>query len=69
VQAGAFATPALDTPLTIAVVPLEVIESQQRWYLRCLAKHGGRHELANQSDGLQPHLIRGIAVDNRANYG
>jgi iron complex outermembrane receptor protein len=70
VQAGSFrGARQLDTPLTIAVVPLEVIESQQaRGLLDALRNTAGVTSSQTSPTVYNNITIRGIAVDNRANY-
>jgi iron complex outermembrane receptor protein len=70
VQAGSFrGARQLDTPLTIAVVPAEVIESQQaRGLFDALRNTAGVTNSQTSPTVYNNLSIRGIAVDNRANY-
>jgi iron complex outermembrane receptor protein len=70
VQAGSFrGARQLDTPLTIAVVPAEVIESQQaRGLFDALRNTAGVTNTQTSPTVYNNLSIRGIAVDNRANY-
>src|SRR6266702_3276249 len=70
VQAGSFrGARQLDTPLTIAVVPDEVIESQQaRGLFDALRNTAGVTNSQTSPTVYNNLSIRGIAVDNRANY-
>ncbi|HEV7442075.1 MAG TPA: TonB-dependent receptor [Steroidobacteraceae bacterium] len=70
VQAGSFrGARQLDTPLTIAVVPSEVIESQQARSLFDALRNTAGVTSSQTSPTVYNNLsIRGIAVDNRANY-
>ncbi len=70
VQAGSFrGARQLDTPLTIAVVPLEVIESQQAHGIYDALRNTAGVTSSQTSPTVYNNIsIRGIAVDNRANY-
>jgi iron complex outermembrane receptor protein len=70
VQAGSFrGARQLDTPLTIAVVPAEVIESQQARGLFDALRNTAGVTSSQTSPTVYNNLsIRGVAVDNRANY-
>jgi iron complex outermembrane receptor protein len=70
VQAGSFrGARQLDTPLTIAVVPAEVLESQQARGLFDALRNTAGVTSSQTSPTVYNNLsIRGIAVDNRANY-
>jgi iron complex outermembrane receptor protein len=70
VQAGSFrGARQLDTPLTIAVVPAEVIESQQARGLFDALRNTAGVTSAQTSPTVYNNIsIRGIAVDNRANF-
>ena len=70
VQAGSFrGARQLDTPLTIAVVPLELIESQQARSIFDALRNTAGVTSAQTSPTVYNNIsIRGIAVDNRANY-
>lgn len=70
VQAGSFrGARQLDTPLTVAVVPLEVIESQQAHGIYDALRNTAGVTSSQTSPTVYNNIaIRGIAVDNRANY-
>ena len=70
VQAGSFrGARQLDTPLTVAVVPLEVIESQQAHGIYDALRNTAGVTNSQTSPTVYNNIaIRGIAVDNRANY-
>lgn len=70
VQAGSFrGARQLDTPLTINVVPEEVLQSQQDLSILDALKNTAGVNQAQTSTVVYNNLaIRGIAVDNRANY-
>ena len=70
VKAGSFrGARQLDTPLTIAVVPLEVIESQQAHGIYDALRNTAGVTSSQTSPTVYNNIsIRGIAVDNRANY-
>jgi len=70
VQAGSFrGARQLDTPLTVAVVPLQVMESQQAHGLYDALRNTAGVTSSQTSPTVYNNLsIRGIPVDNRANY-
>ncbi|WP_158915779.1 TonB-dependent siderophore receptor [Caulobacter sp. S45] len=70
VQAGSFrGARALDTPLTISVVPREVLESQQAQSLLDALKNTAGVTQDQTSTVVYSNIaIRGINVDNRENY-
>ena len=70
VQAGSFrGARQLDTPLTVAVMPQELIQSQQAIDLIDVVKNTAGVTAAGSGAVVYNNLyIRGIAVDTRANY-
>jgi iron complex outermembrane receptor protein len=70
VQAGSFrGARALDTPLTINVVPQQVLASQQALTVLDALKNTAGVTQAQTSPTVYNNLaIRGIAVENRGNY-
>jgi iron complex outermembrane recepter protein len=70
VQAGSFrGAKQIDTPLTISVIPQEVLESQQAQGLMDALRNTAGVTSAQTSPTVYNNLsIRGIPVDNRGNY-
>jgi iron complex outermembrane receptor protein len=70
VQAGSFrGARALDTPLTVSVIPSEVINSQQAVGLLDALKNTAGVTSAQTAPVVFNNIaIRGIAVDNRGNF-
>ncbi len=70
VQAGSFrGARQLDTPLTVAVMPAELIKSQQALTLIDVVKNTAGVSSTGSGAVVYNNLtIRGIAVDTRANY-
>lgn len=70
VQAGSFrGARQLDTPLTISVIPLEMLESQQAQGLLDALRNTAGVTSSQTSPTVYSNLaIRGINVENRGNY-
>lgn len=70
VQAGSFrGARAIDTPLTVSVIPSEVLNSQQAQGLLDALKNTAGVTSAQTAPTVFNNIsIRGIAVDNRGNY-